>query len=63
MASSISRSAGPGDTRSTPEGTLADRVTGLLAADIRSLVYPADTRLPTELSMTEHYGGAVRRRR
>jgi DNA-binding FadR family transcriptional regulator len=56
MASSISRSAGPGDTRSTPEGTLADRVTGLLAADIRSLVYPADTRLPTELSMTEHYG-------
>jgi DNA-binding FadR family transcriptional regulator len=38
------------------EGTLADRVTGLLAADIRARVYPVNTRLPTELAMTEQYG-------
>ncbi len=38
------------------EGTLADRVTELLAADIRARVYPARTRLPTEQAMTEQYG-------
>lgn len=42
--------------RSAQEGTLADRVTGLLAADIRARVYPVNTRLPTEQSMTEQYG-------
>ena len=53
MASSIT--AEPSQ-RGTPEGTLADRVTGLLAADIRARIYPANTRLPTEQSMTEQYG-------
>ncbi|MDB5732028.1 MAG: Transcriptional regulator, GntR family [Variovorax sp.] len=38
------------------EGTLADRITSLLAADIRARAYPANTRLPTEQSMTEQYG-------
>lgn len=38
------------------EGTLADRVMGLIAADIRARVYPVNTRLPTEQSMTEQYG-------
>ncbi|RYF80060.1 MAG: FadR family transcriptional regulator [Comamonadaceae bacterium] len=53
MASSIT--AEPRQ-RNPLEGTLADRVTGLLAADIRARVYPANTRLPTEQSMTEQYG-------
>ena len=44
------------NARITTEGTLADRVTGLIAADIRSRVYPVNTRLPTEQSMTEQYG-------
>lgn len=38
------------------EGTLADRVTALLMADIRARVYPANTRLPTEQAMTAQYG-------
>lgn len=38
------------------DGTLADRVTGLIAADIRARVYPMNTRLPTEQSMTQQYG-------
>lgn len=42
--------------RSTTDGTLADRMTELLAADIRARVYPVNTRLPTELAMTEQYG-------
>jgi GntR family transcriptional repressor for pyruvate dehydrogenase complex len=42
--------------RSAMDGTLADRVTELIAADIRARVYPVDTRLPTEQSMTEQYG-------
>ncbi|RZM00659.1 MAG: FadR family transcriptional regulator [Variovorax sp.] len=46
------------DTAPRPgaEGTLADRMTELLAADIRARVYPVDTRLPTEQAMTEQYG-------
>ncbi|MBO9644115.1 MAG: FadR family transcriptional regulator [Pseudacidovorax sp.] len=43
-------------TSRAAEGTLADRVTGLIAADIRARVYPANTRLPTELAMTQQYG-------
>ncbi|WP_225784136.1 FadR/GntR family transcriptional regulator [Xenophilus sp. Marseille-Q4582] len=38
------------------DGTLADRVTGLIAADIRARVYPVNTRLPTEQAMTQQYG-------
>lgn len=38
------------------EGTLADRVTELLAQQIRSRVYPVNARLPTEQFMTEQYG-------
>ena len=38
------------------QGTLADRVTELIATDIRSRVYPVNTRLPTEQAMTEQYG-------
>lgn len=45
-----------GDARTAPDATLADRVTELIASDIRSRVYPVNTRLPTELSMTEQYG-------
>jgi GntR family transcriptional repressor for pyruvate dehydrogenase complex len=37
-------------------GTLADRITELLATQIRSRAYPANARLPTEKFMTEHYG-------
>lgn len=36
--------------------TLADRVTQLLAEQIRKGVYPPDARLPTEKFMTESYG-------
>jgi GntR family transcriptional regulator, transcriptional repressor for pyruvate dehydrogenase complex len=43
-------------TRLAPDATLADRVTELIAADIRSRFYPVNTRLPTEASMTEQYG-------
>lgn len=46
----------PKTAHAAAEPTLADRVTELLAADIRSRAYPVNTRLPTELSMTEHYG-------
>ncbi|QHJ00883.1 FCD domain-containing protein [Xylophilus rhododendri] len=48
-------SATPG-ARAGAEGTLADRITGLLAQQIRSRVYPAHARLPTEQFMTEQYG-------
>ena len=36
--------------------TLTDRVTGLLAAQIRGGAYPPQTRLPTESAMTLQYG-------
>jgi len=42
--------------RGTPDATLADRVTELIAKDIRGRVYPVNSRLPTEQSMTEQYG-------
>jgi DNA-binding FadR family transcriptional regulator len=44
------------DARSAVDETLADRVTRVIAADIRGRVYPVNTRLPTEQSMTETYG-------
>ncbi len=50
-----SRTADPA-ARPAPDATLADRVTALIAADIRSRAYPVNTRLPSEQSMTEQYG-------
>jgi DNA-binding FadR family transcriptional regulator len=38
------------------EPTLVDRVTNVLAAQIRSRVYPVNARLPTEKFMSEEYG-------
>lgn len=43
-------------TASSADATLADRVTALLAAQIRSGAYPVHARLPTELAMTQTYG-------
>ncbi|VTU13198.1 Putative L-lactate dehydrogenase operon regulatory protein [Variovorax sp. SRS16] len=44
------------NARPDPDATLADRVTDLIAADIRGRAYPVNTRLPSEQSMTEQYG-------
>lgn len=38
------------------DATLADRVTALLAGQIRGGAYPVNARLPTEQTMTEEYG-------
>ncbi|MHA7682953.1 FadR/GntR family transcriptional regulator [Cupriavidus sp. PET2-C1] len=38
------------------EMTLADRITALLAGQIRKGAYPVNARLPTEKCMTEEYG-------
>ncbi len=38
------------------ETTLPDRLTGMLAQQIRSGAYPVSSRLPTEKVMTEQYG-------
>lgn len=38
------------------EGTLSDRITDMLARQIRSGAYPVNSRLPTEKFMTEEYG-------
>ncbi|GAB2913049.1 FCD domain-containing protein [Paralcaligenes sp. KSB-10] len=46
------RDIGPSAT----EPTLADRITELLASQIRSGSYPVNARLPTEKFMTEEYG-------
>ncbi|ANN79184.1 GntR family transcriptional regulator [Bordetella flabilis] len=43
-------------TAPSTDATLADRVTALLAAQIRSGAYPVNARLPTEQSMTQTYG-------
>ena len=51
----IARTADSG-ARPAPDATLADRVTALIAADIRARAYPVNTRLPSEQSMTEQYG-------
>lgn len=42
--------------QNSDQATLADRITQLLADQIRSGVYPVNARLPTEKLMTEHYG-------
>lgn len=42
--------------RPDPELTLTDRVTALLANQIRSGAYPVNARLPTEKVMTQEYG-------
>lgn len=44
------------DLQPDSEGTLADRVTDMLARQIRSGAYPVNARLPTEKIMTEEYG-------
>jgi Transcriptional regulators len=54
-ASLMARSAGNATPRSA-EPTLADRITEMLAAQIRSGAYPVNARLPTEKFMTEQYG-------
>lgn len=41
---------------STAEATLADRVTETLAGQLRSGVYPVNSRLPTEKSLAEKFG-------
>jgi GntR family transcriptional repressor for pyruvate dehydrogenase complex len=46
----------PETTRSAFEPTLADRVTRILAEQLRSGVYPVNARLPTEKAMTEEFG-------
>src|SRR5690606_15727839 len=53
--SPMARSAGNATPRSA-EPTLADRITEMLAAQIRSGAYPVNARLPTEKFMTEQYG-------
>src|SRR5690606_10142618 len=44
------------DLQPDSEGTLADRVTDMLARQIRSGAYPVNARLPTEKIMTQEYG-------
>lgn len=43
-------------TNPVAEQTLADRVTQVLAEQLRSGVYPVNARLPTERSMTKEFG-------
>lgn len=43
------------ETSAADGGTLADRVTGFLAEKIRSGEFAPDTRLPSEMELTEHF--------
>ncbi|MCD0502242.1 FadR/GntR family transcriptional regulator [Bordetella petrii] len=44
------------ETNQHDERTLSDRLTDILAQEIRGGVYPVNSRLPTEKFMTEQYG-------
>ncbi|MDB6049887.1 MAG: transcriptional regulator, GntR family [Pseudomonas sp.] len=44
------------DTKMITEPTLADRITKLLAQQLRSGAYPVNARLPTEKAMVEEFG-------
>jgi len=46
----------PDISKTTGEPTLVDRITNLLAGQIRGGAYPVNARLPTEKFMTEEYG-------
>lgn len=46
----------PADARAAFGATLADRVTQRLAEQLRSGVYPINSRLPTEKAMSEEFG-------
>jgi len=44
------------ENKQNSEGTLSDRLTDMLAQEIRRGAYPVNSRLPTEKFMTEQYG-------
>lgn len=44
------------ENKQNGEGTLSDRLTDMLAQEIRRGAYPVNSRLPTEKFMTEQYG-------
>lgn len=44
------------ENKSGSDRTLSDRLTDMLAREIRSGAYPVNSRLPTEKFMTEEYG-------